>query len=173
MVTVSADGRIFYTYHMLHKPERFADATLFEWVDGKGVPFPNSDMQKQFHGAMDINVDQQGRLWIIKPGQLEGKQTHLLAIDTSNGEMVVNHKFEKNEAGLAQDMRVTPDGKTVFLADTGLFTFTQANLIAFDIETQKSRTLLKGHESVGPQNWVMRKTNGKPMENLIATAWGF
>ena len=107
---------------------------------------------------MGINVDQQGRLWIIKPGQLEGKQTHLLAIDTSNGEMVVNHKFEKNEAGLAQDMRVTPDGKTVFLADTGLFTFTQVNLIAFDIETQKSRTLLKGHESVSPQNWVMRKT---------------
>jgi len=162
MVTNAPDGRIFYTYHMLHKPERFSGATVFEWVNGKGVPFPSEEMQQEFHGAMGITVDGQNRLWVIKPGALEGKQTRLLAIDMGSGELVLDYVFAKGEAGFAQDMRVSPDGKTVFLADTGLFNFTQANLIVFDIATQTARTVLKGHPTVSPQNWVMRKTNGKP-----------
>ncbi|MEQ9434234.1 MAG: L-dopachrome tautomerase-related protein [Hyphomonas sp.] len=162
MVAASPDGRIFYTYHMLHKPERFADATVFEWVDGKGVPFPSATMQTEFHGAMGVTADRQGRLWIIKPGALEGKPTRLIAVNMASGEMVVDHTFAKNEAGFAQDMRVSPDGRTVYLADTGLFRFSKAGLIVFDVETQSARTLLKGHPSVSPQNWVMRKTNGNP-----------
>lgn len=162
MVTSSPEGRIFYTYHMLHKPERFSGATVFEWVNGKGVPFPSAEMQKEFHGAMGITVDRQNRLWVIKPGALEGKRTRLLAIDMVSGELVVDYVFAKGEAGFAQDMRVSPDGKTVFLADTGLFNFTQANLIVFDVETKTARTVLKGHPAVSPQNWVIRKTNGKP-----------
>ena len=162
MVTVSPDGRVFYTYHMLHKPERFVEATVFEWVDGKGVPFPDKATQAEFHGAMGITVDRQQRLWIIKPGALEGKQTRLIAVDIASGQIVVDHLFGLDEAGFAQDMRVSPDGKTVFLADTGLFKFTEANLIAFDVETRTARTLLKGHPSVSPQNWVMRKTDGSP-----------
>lgn len=162
MVAAAPDGRLFYTYHMLHKPERFVDATVFEWVDGKGVPFPNQDMQSEFVGAMGITADRQGRLWIVKPGALEGKATRLLAVDKASGELVIDHTFAKEDAGFAQDMRVSPDGRTVFLADTGLFKFTKGNLIVFDVETQTSRTVLKGHPSVSPQNWVMRKTNGEP-----------
>ncbi len=162
MVASSPDGRIFYTYHMLHKPERFADATVFEWVDGKGVPFPNAKMQEEFHGAMGITADHQGRLWVIKPGALEGKPTQLLALDLVTGAKLIDHAFAKTEAGMAQDMRVSKDGRTVFLADTGLFKFTKANLIVFDVDTQTSRVVLKGHSSVSPQNWAMRTTDGKP-----------
>jgi len=160
MVSVSHTGRIFYTYHMLHKPERFSDATVFEWVDGQGVPFPNRAMQSEFHGAMGVTTDLKNRLWIIKPGALEGRRTRLLAIDIATSEILIDHEFAESEAGFAQDMRVSPDGRTVFLADTGLFRFTQANLIVFDVESQTSRTLLKGHASVSPQDWVMRKTDG-------------
>lgn len=161
MVASSEDGRIFYTYHMLHKPERFADATVFEWVDDQGVPFPNASMQSEFHGAMGVVADRHDRLWIIKPGALEGKRTRLMAIDRISGEMVLDHTFAKGEAGFAQDMRISPDGQTVFLADTGLFKFTKPSLIVFDVETQEARTLLQGHATVSPQNWVMRKTNGQ------------
>lgn len=162
MVASSSDGRIFYTYHMLHKPERFSQATIFEWVDGKGVPFPNQAMQAEFHGAMGISADQQGRLWVIKPGALEGRPTRLMAIDMSSGALVLDYVFPEGEAGFAQDMRVSLDGKTVFLADTGLFNFTKANLIVFDVETKTSRNVLKGHPTVSPQDWVIRKTNGDP-----------
>lgn len=162
MVASSPDGRIFYTYHMLHKPERFADATVFELIDGVGIPFPSAAMQAEFHGAMGVTVDQQRRLWVIKPGALEGKQTRLIAIDIGSGEIVVDHLFAKGEAGFAQDMRVTPDGDAVILADTGLFRFTEPNLIVFDVGTGRTRTLLKGHPSVSGQDWVIRKGNGAP-----------
>lgn len=162
MVAASPDGRIFYTLHMLHKPERFSNATVFEWVDGKGAPFPNLDLQKEFHGAMGVTADRQGRLWVIKPGALEGKRTRLMGLDRDTGAIVVDHTFAEGEAGFAQDLRVSPDGKTVYLADTGLFRFTEAGLIIFDIETETARTVLSGHPSVAPQNWLMRKTNGEP-----------
>lgn len=169
MVASSPDGRLFYTYHMLHKPERFSEATVFEWRDGQGVPFPSQEMQTEFHGAMGITVDRQNRLWVIKPGALEGKQTRLMAIDIARGDLIVDHLFEKGEAGFAQDMRVSPDGETVFLADTGLFKFTKASLIVFDVSSKTTRTILQGHPTVSPQNWVMRKTNGKPYK----LAFGF
>lgn len=169
MVASAPDGRIFFTYHMLHKPERFTPATVFEWVDGRAVPFPSEAMQAQFHGAMGITADRQGRLWIIKPGALEGRNTQLLAIDIATGTKILDHHFSKDEAGFAQDMRVSQDGRTVFLADTGLFKFTQANLLVFDVESQVARTVLKGHPSVSPQDWVIRKTNGEPYK----LAFGF
>ncbi|MEP3224718.1 MAG: L-dopachrome tautomerase-related protein [Parasphingorhabdus sp.] len=162
MVASSPTGRIFYTYHMLHKPERFADATIFEWKNGKSSPFPNAAMQKEFHGAMGITIDRQSRFWIIKPGALEGKKTRLMAVDMTSGKLVVDHYFAEKEAGFAQDMRVSPDGNTVYLADTGLFKFTAAGLIIFDVPSKTSRTALKGHSTVSPQNWLMRKTNGDP-----------
>jgi sugar lactone lactonase YvrE len=160
MVASAPDGRIFYTYHMLHKPERFVDATVFEWVNGAGVPFPNLAMQAEFRGAMGITIDRQGRLWVIKPGALEGRQTQLLAIDIATGEKVLDYSFLRGEAGFAQDMRVSPDGQTVYLADTGLFRFTPASLIVFDVQTQRARTLLRGHPSVSAQDWIIRKTSG-------------
>jgi len=162
MVASGPDGRIFYTYHMLHRPERFVDATVFEWRDGEGVPFPSKAMQAEFHGAMGVTVDAQNRLWIIKPGALDGERTRLLAIDLVSGELLIDHVFEKGEAGFAQDMRVSPDGRTVYLADTGLFKFTKPSLIIFDVPTQTARTVLEGHPTVSAQNWVMRKTNGRP-----------
>lgn len=162
MVAASPEGRIFYTYHMLHRPERFTDATVFEWVDGRGVPFPSQEIQPELHGAMGITVDRQGRLWIIKPGALDGVQTRLIAVDMASGEIVVDHFFADGEAGFAQDMRVTPDGRSVILADTGLFRFTTPSFIVFDVDSQSARTVLAGHPSVSPQDWVMRKTNGEP-----------
>jgi len=162
MVTASPDGRVFYTYHMLHMPERHSMATIFEWVDGQGVPFPSLDLQPKFVGAMGITVDRQGRMWIVKPGALAGKPTELLAVDINTGALLLEHIFSEDEAGFAQDMRVSPDGRTVYLADTGLFRFSEANLIVFNVETQRARTVLKGHPTVSPQNWVLRKTNGDP-----------
>jgi len=161
MVASSPEGRLFYTYHMLHKPERFVDSTIFEWVDGKGVPFPNKEIQGEFKGAMGVSADRQGRLWIVIPGALEGEKTRLLAVDMANGTITVDHYFGEDEAGFAQDMRVSPDGKTVYLADTGLFRFSEPSLIVYDVATKSARTVLKGHPSVSPQDWIIRKTDGK------------
>lgn len=166
MVASTPDGRIFYTYHMLHKPERFSQDMLFEWKGGEAVPWPSEEMQPEFYGAMGIVADTQGRLWMVKPGALAGQQTRLMAIDMASGELVVDHLFEEGIAGSAQDLRVSPDGNTVYLADTGLLKFIPASLVVFDVPSGTARKVLEGHPSVSPQDWVMHKSNGKP--NKIA-----
>ncbi len=175
MVISSSDGRIFYTYHMLHKPERFTNATVFEWKNGKGIPFPNVEIQKEFQGAMGIYVDRQERFWIVIPGELNGERTRLMAFDVNSRQLVLDHYFAKGVASGAQDMRITNDGNTVFLADPGMLKFRDPSLIVFDITTKKTRTVLKGHPSVSAQNWTVRKPNGEPYKlfyNLISFAAG-
>lgn len=162
MVAATPDGRLFFTYHMLHKPERFAEATLFEWVEGEARPWPSLAVQDAFHGAMGITADGQGRLWMVIPGALEMKATRLLALDRETGAIVLDHAFETGVGGFAQDLRVSPDGATVYLADTGLLRFTAPSLLVFDVESRETLVRLKGHASVSPQDWVIRKPDGSP-----------
>ena len=160
MVVTAPGGRIFYTLHPFGKPERFTKAVLFELVNGKKVPYPSLEAQKKFIGMMGITIDKQKRLWLINPGQVERRPTRLYAIDLRKNKVVFEHSFANGVAGLAQDLRVTKDGKTVILADTGLMRFTSGALIVFDIQSKKARTLLKGHPSVMAQNLRMRTKKG-------------
>jgi sugar lactone lactonase YvrE len=156
MVASSPDGRIFYTYHSLHQPERFSDATVFEWVNGEGVPFPSVDVQAELVGSMGITIDHQNRFWIVIPAPSGNR---LLAFDMESREKLVDHKFAEG-INFAQDMRVSSDGNTVYLADTGLLTVTPAQLIVFDVPSLTSRRVLIDHPSTRPQDWVIRKTDG-------------
>ena len=162
MVASAPDGRLFFNLHMLHQPERFVKNTMFEFVDGKAMPFPDTESQSKFYGAMGLTVDNLYRLWVIVPASFNKEHTRLLAIDIRSNKIVIEHQFEKGTARFAQDMRVSPDGKTVYMADTGALKFTSGSIIAFDIETRTTRTLLLDHPSVNPQNWFIRKQNGKP-----------
>ena len=161
MVTVSPDNRLFFSYHMLHQPERFNDATIFEWINNESIPFPNIEEQEKFNGAMGVVTDTHNRLWIIVPGTDRKPFTKLYAYDINSKELLVDHKFPDGTALFSQDMRVSPDGNTVYLADTGLFKFKPGSIIVFDVKKKSSRILLEGHESVSPQNWVIRKQNGE------------
>jgi len=156
MVASSPDGRIFYTYHSLHQPERFSDATVFEWIDGQGVPFPSADVQPELIGSMGITIDHQNRFWIVIPA---ASGNRLLAFDMDSREMLIEHTFAEG-INFAQDMRVSRDGNTVYLADTGLLTVTPAQLIVFDVPTLTARRVLIDHPSTRPQDWVIRNTDG-------------
>lgn len=160
MVVTSSKGRVFYTLHPFGKPERFTKAVLFELVKGKHVPYPSLRDQSKLFGMMGITVDRQNRLWAINPGATERRPTRLIAIDLNTNKIVLDHAFANGVAGLAQDLRVTRDGKTVFLADTGLMRFSSGSLIVFDVASRKSRTLLKGHSSMMAQNYKMRTKDG-------------
>lgn len=103
-----------------------------------------------------MTVDRQNRLWLIEPAGLDHEQTRLSAIDLASGERVFEHCFAKGEATFAQDPRVSPDGRTVVMADTGLFRFTPPGLLVFDVTTKRLLTRLASHPSLRPQNWVMR-----------------
>ena len=161
MVAVGGDGRVFYTYHPFHKPEQHSEHLLFEWRDGSGVPIA-PDHAGRLTGVFGITVDTQGNVWAIRPGAMEGRATEVLAINPESGEIVFEHTFPEGEAGFAQDLRVSSDGETVYLADTGLLRFTPAALIVLDVATRDSRVVLENHASIAPQNWVMRRTDGSP-----------
>lgn len=160
MVVTSPKGRIFFTYHPFGEPLRFAKGVLFELVGTKRVPFPSISIQKELEGMMGITIDKQERLWLVIPGQMKNRPTRVMAIDLPSKKVVFSHKLPKGVGGLAQDLRVSSDGKTVYLADTGLMRWTSGYIVVLDVASKHSRVLLKGHPSMMAQNWRMRTHRG-------------
>lgn len=154
-VAVAADGRTFFNYHPFAKAERFTPATMFELVGGTPRPYPDAAFQARYQGVFGMTVDRQQRLWLIEPASLDHARTRLLAFDLRTNALVVEHWFPDGEARFAQDLRVSPDGATVYLADTGVFRFTSASLIVYDVATQTHRRVLAGVAATQPQDWVI------------------
>jgi sugar lactone lactonase YvrE len=159
-IAVAPTGRIFLNYHPFAQARRFTDASMFELVDGKLQPYPSLAFQNTFQGVFGMTVDSQGRLWLTEPASLDHQQTRVRAFDLASNQQVFEHQFPEGEARFAQDLRVSPDGRYLVLADTGLFQFSPASLIVLDLTTKTHRTLLKGHASTQPQDWVTRTPKG-------------
>ncbi len=159
-VAVSPGGRIFYNTHPFTQSQRFADAFLFELVGGKPRPYPDLASQGDLAFVFGLTVDALGRLWLVAPATLDRARTRLIAYDLASDRRVFDHEFEPGVARFAQDLRVSPDGRTLYLADTGAFRFTEASILVVDVADRSVRTRLKGHPSTQPQDWVMRTARG-------------
>lgn len=159
-VAIAPDGRMFFNYHPFAKAERFAPATMFELVDGTPRPFPDAAFQARYQGVFGMTVDRQQRLWLIEPAGLDHARTRLLAFDLRTNTLALEHWFPEGEATFAQDLRVSPDGDTVYLADTGLFDFTAPSLIVFDVQTRSHVRRLQTSPTVQPQHWIIQTPFG-------------
>ncbi|HYV44724.1 MAG TPA: L-dopachrome tautomerase-related protein [Myxococcaceae bacterium] len=160
-VAVAADGRIFLAYHPFASAQRFSDATVFELLSGGQLrPFPDQAWQARYQGVFGMTADAQGRLWFIEPRGLDHERTRLLAFDLPTGSQAFEYWFPAGEAQFTQDLRVAPDGNTVYLADTGLFRFTAANIIALDVAAKTWRKVLAADPSTQPQDWLIRTPFG-------------
>jgi sugar lactone lactonase YvrE len=166
-VAVSASGRIFFNYHPLARPQRFSPATVFELVGGEPRPYPDGAFQKRYQGVFGMTVDRQGRLWFTEPASLDHARTRLLAFDLSTDALVFEYQFPPGVARFAQDLRISPDGHTVYLADTGLLELLPASLIVLDLASLTHRQVLIDHGSTRPQGWRIRTRRG---EHVLA--WG-
>ncbi|HYX36203.1 MAG TPA: L-dopachrome tautomerase-related protein [Oligoflexus sp.] len=160
-IAVSPDGRIFFNYHPFAQAHRFTNASVFELVDGSIHPYPDAAFQAKFQGVFGMTVDNQRRLWVTEPASLDHDQTKVLAFDIATGALVFEYAFPVGQARFAQDLRVSPDGSTVVFADTGFFRFTPASLVILDVDSKKFRTVLLGHASTQPQNWIIKTPFGK------------
>lgn len=153
---VSATGRIFFTAHPEAKP---AGPRLFEWVDGAAVPYPNAGEQSQlFRTPLGLTVDRQNRLWIIDPADHGFGQARLTAIDLGTDVVVHSHAFGSDIAPIGsfvQDHQVSSDGKWIYIADVGFWAKRPA-IIIYDVENRRARRLLNRHDSVYPQNFLIR-----------------
>ncbi len=159
-VSVAADGRVFFAYHPFAQVHRFNVPSVFELVAGAPKPFPDADFQKRYQGVFGMTVDKQNRLWAIEPSGLDHEKSRLIAFDLNTNTQVFEYWFPAKEAQFAQDLRVTADGNTVILADTGLFKFTSPALLVFDVASKTYRKVLSNHASTQPQDWLIRTKKG-------------
>lgn len=170
-ITSSPGGRVFFNFHPFAETWRFTDATMFELVDGAPRPWPSQALQPELRGVLGMTVDRQDRLWMIAPAGLESRPTRLLGFDLATDTLVVDHAITDVAAPFAQDLRVAPDGATIYLADTGVLRFTEPALLVFDVASKTTRRVLSGHPSVTPQDWVIHTRNG-PKTGAHTLAYG-
>jgi sugar lactone lactonase YvrE len=159
-VSVAANGRTFFAYHPFAQVHRFNTPSVFELVAGVPKPFPDANFQQRYQGVFGMTVDKQNRLWAIEPSGLDHEKTRLIAFDLNNNTQVFEYWFPAKEAQFAQDLRVTADGNTVILADTGLFKFTSPSLLVFDVAAKTYRKVLSTDPSTEPQDWIIRTKSG-------------
>ena len=166
-VASSASGRIFFNTHPFTQPERFATGFVFELVDGQPRPYPDAELQPRLRGVLGMTVDRLDRLWLVSPPGLEDRPTSLLAFDLATNTLVFEHELGEEAGMFSQDLRVSPDGNTVYMADTGAFFLSSPAIVVLDVQTKAARRLLSGHPSIEPQDWQIRTKDGP-----YALAWG-
>ena len=160
-VTVSPDGRVFFDTHPFAGPGRFGAPHVFELVDGEARPWPDEERQDLFVAPFGITADGHGRLWITEPATLDRSATRILGFDVVSGQLIFEHTLPEGEGRFAQDLRVSPDGRKIVLADTGAFRFTPGQLLVLDIETKQLERTFR-HESLDPQDWFIQRFDGAP-----------
>ena len=155
-VAVAADGRIFFTVHPESRPE---GNKLLEWVDGAAVPYPNGTVQPHlFETVLGLVVDRQNRLWVVDNGNHGFGTPRLLAFDLADGTVRHNEAFHPDIApagSFLQDLQVSADGRTVFIADASIWRQSPA-IIVYDVETRFARRVLDGHPSVAAEDFLVR-----------------
>ena len=156
-VAVSRDSinpRVFFSVHPESRPR---NNRLMEIVNGKAIPYPNAgDQQSLFKTVLGVYVDHQNRLWTIDHANHGFGDVKLLAFDLFTDEIVHEHVFSKKigkRLSFFNDITVTPDGSTVFIADVNFFGKNPA-LVVYDINSGNSKRLLEKHQSIKDENYV-------------------
>lgn len=175
-VAVAPNGHVFFNYHRLTHPKRFAAATVFEWADGAVKPFPSLEFQKNFQGTFGIAIDRQNRVWLTEPANFDFDHTRVWAFDITTRQQVHFFQFPKGVAQFGQDLRVTGDGNYVLFANPGIFRFTDSTLVIYSIKDHSYRTALSGGSCLQPEDWLLQTVSHGPdrlLWGLLNFAVGF
>jgi sugar lactone lactonase YvrE len=153
---VSAGGRIFYTIHPESNP---VGTKLYEWVNGKAVPYPNEAQQAALYTSpLGLAIDAKNQLWVIDPANHGTGTARLTAFDLATNKVVHSYAFSSDVAPLGsflQDLQVSADGRWVYIADVGFWAKRPA-LVIYDAQKKTARRVLSRHASVYPQNILIR-----------------
>jgi len=157
-VAVGPDGRLFFTVHPESRPQ---GNRLLEYVDGAAEPYPSGAVQLElFDTVLGLEVDGRNRLWTIDNGNHGFGVPRLLAFDLETGNVVHDHGFSREHApagSFLQDLAITRDGRTVFIADASVWRKRPA-IVAYDVATRTARRLLESHVSVSAENYLIRNS---------------
>ena len=177
-VAVSKDNRVFVSFPRQEENYQFA---LTEIVAGKRVAYPDEAWNNHDEGVktdyfvrvQDFCVDEANNLWVLdsKPApkssifKEEKKQQQegyfkLVKINLDENEVEHIYTFfdlDKSVSGL-NDVRIDTGNNLAYLSDPG-----QSALVILDLESGKTRTVLKNHVSTVADSTVVLSYNGKPM----------
>lgn len=167
-VAVSAEGRVFITFH----PDAGPEVKVAEIVDGRARPYPDEAWQRErdeafFHSPLSLRIDRQGRLWVLDHAEHGTGIPRLVAFDLSTNELVHEHRFAADVAPLGShmnDFQVHPDGDRVYIADASIFRQSSA-IVVYDVRDRRARRVLEAHESVMPDDYVIT-VEGEPQVKL-------
>lgn len=189
-VSVTSENRVFVSFPDFNADKQFALMEVME--DGKKLVYPDlkwntkaeeDNYKDHFLRIQDIEVDGDDMLWVLdsKPAQEgnifgdgEGKDTgmfKLVKINTKNDEVVSVYTFDdldKKHSAL-NDVRVDLEKNLAYLSDPGL-----AAIVILDLETGKSRTVLKESDFTKADDFPlkysgveMRNENGQPFSSDV------
>ncbi|KST59881.1 hypothetical protein AO398_15790 [Methylobacterium sp. GXS13] len=176
-VTVAQDGRIFVNF-----PRWTEDSpvSVAELKDGKPVPYPdvewNSwrnarkdevDPKTHFVCVQSVVADRHGRLWVVDAAApamaaVVKDGPKLVAIDLKTNTVAKTIAFDPSVApqgSYLNDVRISPDGKTAYLTDSGA----EGALVVVDIDSGKAKRLLAGVPATMPDTTVTVTYDGKPL----------
>lgn len=164
-VAISDGGRIFYSLHPEAHPEGPA---VLEWADGQVRPFPPAPEQERLLDTpQGLATGAGGLLWVLDSGNHGLGAPRLLAFEIETGALRHRHDFAPEIAPRGSDLQelaVGPEGRWVYIADTGVVPQRPA-LIVYDSSAGLARRVLNRHETVFPQSFEVT-AEGVPLTYL-------
>ena len=176
-ITVARDGRMFVNFPRWSED---APVSVAEVKDGKPVPYPDEawngwrnvtketvDPRTHFICVQSVVADEQDRLWVVDAAapamaHVVKDGPKLIGIDLKTNQVVKTIPFDTSivrQASYINDVRISPDGKTAYLTDSGA----EGALIVVDLDGGSAKRLLSGHPSTMPDKSVTVQYDGKPL----------
>lgn len=176
-LSVSSQNRLFVSFPKRGEPYKNG---LVEIVDGKQIPYPDQEWnknktgEKSFFSIQDLYVDKDDFLWVLdsKPapsgsvfqdkGEEKEGQFKLLKIDLNQNKVIKIYHFEdldKSKTAL-NDVRIDTEKQLAYFSDPGL-----AAIVVLDLKTEKTRILLAESEMTLSEPGVVLRYEGKEMSN--------
>ncbi|KQQ26177.1 hypothetical protein ASF53_21515 [Methylobacterium sp. Leaf123] len=176
-VTVARDGRIFVNFPRWSED---APVSVAELKDGKPVPFPDDQWnawrnaradelspKDHFVCVQSVVADGQDRLWVVDAAapamaHVIKDGPKLVGIDLKTNKVIKTIPFDTTtvlQASYLNDVRISPDGKTAYLTDSGA----EGALIVVDLDSGSAKRILSGDPSTMPDKSVTVSYDGKPL----------
>ncbi|OHV16475.1 hypothetical protein BK022_11910 [Methylorubrum extorquens] len=176
-ITVTRDGRIFVNFPRWSED---APVSVAELKDGKPVPFPDDQWnawrnaradelspKDHFVCVQSVVADGQDRLWVVDAAapamaHVIKDGPKLVGIDLKTNKVIKTIPFDTTtvlQASYLNDVRISPDGKTAYLTDSGA----EGALIVVDLDSGSAKRILSGDPSTMPDKSVTVSYDGKPL----------
>ncbi len=176
-VAVAPSGRIFVNFPRWEQDVPISVAEITK--DGTLRPYPDAEWNRwtdaaplsnanHFICVQSVTVDAQGFLWIVDPAA-PGNEFNLdggpkvVKVDLGQDRVVRVYPFNRNvcpQGSYLNDIRVSPDGRTAYLSDSGV----RGALLVLDVASGQVRRLLDGHPSTQVEKMVKVTVGGKPLQ---------